>query len=57
MEAAHRLVRYDGEWKALSARLQANGKKKCVVIAAVANRWVRRLFYQMTHSEVAVSSA
>ena len=34
-----------------------HGKKKCVVIAAVANRWVRRLYYQMTHSEVAVSSA
>jgi transposase len=39
------------QWKAMSARLQANGKKKCAVIAAVANRWIRRLFYQMVRSE------
>jgi transposase len=51
IEAAHRLTRYNEEWKAMSARLQANGKKKCVVIAAVANRWIRRLFYQMVGSE------
>ena len=57
MEAAHRLVRYNPEWKAMAARLLGNGKKKCVVIAAVANRWVRRLFYQMTHPEVAVPSS
>jgi transposase len=51
IEAAHRLVRHNEEWKAMSDRLKANGKKKCVVIAAVANRWIRRLFYQMTSSE------
>jgi transposase len=51
IEAAHRLVRHNDEWKAMSARLQANGKKKCVVIAAVANRWIRKLFHQMVSSE------
>jgi transposase len=51
IEAAHRLVRHNAEWKAMSDRLKANGKKKCVVVAAVANRWIRRLFYQMTNSE------
>jgi transposase len=49
VEAAHRLIRYNPEWKAMAARLQANGKKKCVIVAAVANRWVRRLFHQMVH--------
>jgi len=57
IEAAHRLVRFNPEWKAMSARLQAKGKKKCVVIAAVANRWVRRLFYQLTHPESASDPA
>ena len=36
---------------AMATRLKANGKKTCVVVAAVANRWIRRLFYQMTSSE------
>ena len=48
MEAAHRLIRYDAEWKAMAERLRANGKKTCVIVAAVANRWVRRLFHRMS---------
>jgi transposase len=48
IEAAHRLIRCDPEWKAMADRLLANGKKKCVVVAAVANRWIRKLFYRMT---------
>jgi len=47
IEAAHRLIRYNPEWKAMSDRLRANGKKTCVIIAAVANRWIRKLFHQM----------
>ena len=47
IEAAHRLIRYDEHWKAMAARLRANGKKACVIIAAVANRWIRKLFHQM----------
>jgi transposase len=48
IEAAHRLIRYNPEWKAMAERLRANGKKACVIVAAVANRWIRRLFRQMT---------
>ena len=48
IEASHRLIRYNPEWKAMAARLKANGKKPCVIVAAVANRWVRWLFHQMT---------
>ena len=47
IEAAHRLIRYNTEWKAMAERLKANGKKKCVIVAAVANRWIRWLFRQM----------
>jgi transposase len=47
IEAAHRLIRYEPEGKAMADRLLANGKKKCVVVAAVANRWIRKLFYRM----------
>jgi transposase len=47
VEAAHRLIRYDTDWKVMADRLRANGKKKCVIIVAVANRWIRQLFHKM----------
>ena len=47
IEAAQRLIRMDSEWKALASKLLKRGKPKCVVIAAVANRWVRWLFHRM----------
>ena len=47
IEAAHRLVRFDLRWAELGLRLREAGKPSCVVIAAVANRWVRWLFHQM----------
>jgi transposase len=51
IESAHRLVRYNPEWRAMADRLRANGKKACVIVAAVANRWIRKLFYQMVESK------
>lgn len=48
IEAAHRLMRYDAHWKAFAQRLEARGKKRCVAVAAVANRWVRGLYHQLT---------
>jgi transposase len=48
IEAAHRLARHDARWRALYAKLRAAGKPACVALAAVANRWVRTLFHQMT---------
>lgn len=47
IEAAHRLIRCDERWTALAARLSSRGKPTGVVIAAVANRWIRWLFHQM----------
>jgi transposase len=47
IETAHRLIRCDERWTALAARLSRRGKPTGVVIAAVANRWVRWLFHQV----------
>ena|SRR5438445_4141178 len=47
VEAAHRLIRCEQRWTALAAQLSRRGKPTGVVIAAVANRWVRWLFHQM----------
>jgi len=47
IEAAHRLIRYDHSWKDFADKLLSRGKPKCVVVAAVANRWMRRLFHEM----------
>ena len=34
VEAAHRLIRYNPEWKVMADRLRANGKKTCVTALA-----------------------
>jgi len=47
IELAHRLKRYDDRWRTLSDRLASAGKPRCVIVAAVANRWVRQLYYQL----------
>lgn len=47
IELAHRLKRYDDRWRDFAARLALAGKARCVIVAAVANRWVRQLYYQM----------
>jgi len=47
IEAAHRLKRQDPYWRAFANKLLANGKPKSVVVAAVANRWLRRLYHRM----------
>ena len=48
IELAHRLTRQvTGPWSSLARRLLLKGKKKNVVVAAVANRFVRWLYHQM----------
>lgn len=53
IEAAHRLIRYNERWAKLSAQLCRRGKPTSVVVAAVANRWVRWLFHQMQPEQLA----
>lgn len=47
IETAHRLARYVPYWKAMKERLQAKGKPGSLVAAAIANRWVRRLYWEI----------
>ena len=54
IEAAQRLIHYDPRWQALSARLLNKGKPRNVVVAAVANRWIRWLFHQMQPDQLPV---
>jgi transposase len=47
LETAHRLSRYVPKWKQLKEHLKSNGKPASVAAAAVANRWIRQLYWQM----------
>lgn len=47
LQAAHRLARYHPHWQRLAGSLRAKGKPGSVVAAAIANRWIRRLYHQM----------
>ena len=47
IQVAQRVVRCEGEWKAFYLSLRERGKPACVAIAAVANRWTRRLWHEL----------
>jgi len=54
VELSHRLIRTsDGRWAALAAKMRNSGKATNVVVAAVANRWVRWLHHQMQPEVIA----
>lgn len=46
-EAAHRMIRYEPRWQALACQLKQRGKPIPLVVAAVANRWMRTLYHQL----------
>jgi transposase len=46
-EAAHRLMRYEPRWQQLACQLKQRGKPTALVVAAVANRWMRTLYHQL----------
>lgn len=55
VELAHRLINRGPErWRQLAAKLQKSGKKKNVVVSAIANRWVRWLHHQMQPEALAI---
>jgi transposase len=47
IETGHRLIRFDRGWTEFAYKLLDRGKPKCVIVAAVANRWMRRLYHRM----------
>lgn len=52
IQVAHVLLRNDAHWRAFAQRLSAQGKPYCVCLAAIANRWLRRLYHQMRSFEL-----
>lgn len=54
IEAAHRLRRLEPRWSALSDRLASKGKATSVIVAAIANRWVRWLYHQIKETPATV---
>ena len=56
VEAAHRLARYQPQWKAMKDQLKERGKPASVAAAAVANRWVRKLFWEMREESEQVAA-
>lgn len=53
IETAHRLIRTVPHWAQLAARLRSRGKPGSVTAAAVANRWIRKLYHQMKEQQAA----
>lgn len=47
IELAQRLIRTEGPSRELAAQMLKRGKPRNVVVAAVANRWVRRLHHRL----------
>lgn len=50
IEAAKRLKRLDEYWVAFAERMKDRGKPANVITAAVANRWIRGLYYEMCNT-------
>ena len=51
IELAHRLCRCERHWFDMKRRLRSEGKPGSVATAAVANRWVRRLYYELRDAQ------
>jgi len=47
VELAHRVIRGEGVWSKKAYALSQRGKQKNIVVAAIANRWVRWLHHEM----------
>ncbi len=54
IELAHRLIcRHHAQWGQLAHQMLSRGKPKNVVVAAVANRWVRWLYHELKRDAMA----
>ncbi len=56
IQLAHRLKRHDTRWRPLAERLKQRGKPGCVIAAAVANRWMRWLHYELVKKPAPVAA-
>jgi transposase len=53
VQAAQRLMRTSPRWHAFAVRLKKKGKPHNVIVAAVANRWLRCLYHEMQPEQLA----
>lgn len=51
VQAAHRLINTRPRWSALADSMRRRGKEANVIVAAVGNRWVRKLHHAMTSAQ------
>lgn len=56
VELAHRLMR-GGKWEAMKVRMLSRGKRKNVIVAAVANRWIRALHPRMVEYQAGLATS
>jgi transposase len=47
IEAAQRLMNYDERWHEFKEQMRERGKPYCLIVAAVANRWLRRMYHPL----------
>jgi transposase len=57
IEIAHSLSRHSPKWRAMKQRLKQNKKPAGVIAAAIANRWVRQLYWQFAQLEESLAAA
>ena len=51
IQCGHGLLRRPGRWRELADKLKRRGKPTNVVVAAIANRWVRSMHWRLVSSE------
>lgn len=51
VQAAHRLMRTSARWRKLAESMLRRGKPKPLVVAAIANRWVRSMHHRMVEKK------
>jgi transposase len=51
IQAGHRLMRTEKRWMEFAQKMRSRGKPACVIVAAVANRWVRGLWHELKELE------
>ena len=56
LEMAHRLAQHDDRWRTMKERMQYRNPM-CVIVAAIANRYVRWLYHEMVRCEQPLEAA
>lgn len=56
IQAAQRLMNFDPHWIAFKKKMKERGKPHNVIVAAVANRWLRRLYHEMQPEQLVAAA-